>query len=343
MDRLLELVYEHDAVADLDVENRRRALAAIAERAGVDDVTGAVATLEAELFGWGPLEDVLSDRSVTDVLVNGPREIWVDRAGRLQRADPTFRDQEHLLECTYRWFGRWGGRVDHLQPIADVTTPDGIRLHAVLPPIAPDGPLLSLRRVAGGAFALDDLEATGCMNEAQRAELEDLVVAGAAIVISGQTGCGKTTLLDALCRLIPEQERVVVIEETPELRGGGRNAVSLVTRHANAEGLGGVPLDDLVRAALRMRPDRIVIGEVRGVEAWPALRALSTGHAGSMLTVHARSAADAIPTLAFVALPGAHGCAHADLTAAFERAVDAVVHMERDGSARRVVAIDRSS
>ena len=337
VDRLMQLVYEHDELGDLDGEERRRALTALATRTvDENDVAAAVASAEAELFGWGPLQDALKDPAVTDVLVNGPDEVWIDRAGGLERIAASFRDVQHLTQCTYRWFARHGGRIDHLHPIADVTTADGIRLHATLPPIAPDGPSLSLRRIGRGAIALDDLEALGCLTSGQRVELESLVHDGATLAISGRTGCGKTTFLNALCGVVPEHERLVVIEETRELRCPSAHVVSLVARDGNAEGLGEVLLDDLVRAALRMRPDRIVIGEVRGIEAWPALRALTTGHAGSMLTVHADGAADVADTLAFLALRAARGCSRAEIAAGFERAIDVVVHMERDGASRRV-------
>lgn len=337
-DVLRELVYAHDDIVDLDPAQRRVALRRIVADAGVDDVAAAVDAIADEIDGFGPLTRLLEDHRVTDVLVNGPRDVQVERDGRLEQSDVTFDSGQDLLEWCQRVVAACGGRVDTSHPIADVTLCDGSRLHVVVPPIAPCGPLVSIRRPARETRSLDELLALGLIDALTARRLAEHVDAGASIVISGATGTGKTTLLDALLAVVPENERVVSIEELGELRAG-RNRVSLVARQANSEGNGAVALEDLVRASLRMRPDRIVIGEVRGAEALPALWAMSTGHRGSMLTIHAASAERARRRLVDLALSSPHAPNEETLVAQVEGVVDVGIHIERRAGTRLVTEV----
>jgi pilus assembly protein CpaF len=333
---LRALVFEHPELADLDPGARRLALRDLLAEAGRPD---DLARLADSIDGLGPLAPLLRDEATTDVLVNGPTEVWIERAGRLLRAPVAFDSRAELWALVERLVGDAGGRIDAGEPVATARLPDGARLHAVLPPVAPDGPLLSLRRHAAPAFDLATLVAWGALDPDQAAELEAAVRARRTIAVVGATGTGKTTLLNSLLAMVGEDERVVTIEEVPELRPRCPHVVSLVARPPNLEGRGAVGLDRLLREALRMRPDRIVIGEVRGAEARPALSALGTGHAGSMLTLHARSAADAVRRLTTLALQDPLGPSEASLLDEARRALDVVVSMGREGSLRRIVEI----
>jgi pilus assembly protein CpaF len=338
-EKLRRVVYDHDELAELEPPERRLALRALALQTGVPNPGAVVAEIADEIDAFGPLTALMSDDRVTDVLVNGSDEVWIERGGMLERTAVRFRDDAALLHLLERLVGRAGVRLDRAQPIADARLRDGSRVHAVLPPIAPYGPLVSIRRFPTSRLELEDLVSLGMMNESQASTLDALVSERKTIVISGRTGTGKSTLLDALLRRVPHDERVVTIEELPELRHGKEHRVSLIARGENVEGRGAVTLDQLVRAALRMRPDRIVIGEVRGPEAVTALEAMSTGHDGSMLTVHARSA-DAVPDrLLTLALRGSPGATETSLRRQIREAVDVIVHLDRVEGCRRVAAI----
>jgi pilus assembly protein CpaF len=336
--QLAGLVFECDELADLDPARRRLALRVLA--AGVlnpDEVPDSVAELSDFIDGYGPLSAFMRDDLVTDVMVNGPDEVWIDRAGELVRTDLSFEDASELESLIARLFSSAGARVDVSRPVADACMPDGARLHAVLPPIAPAGPLLSIRRFPGVRFTFADLLGAEMMSGAQGELLAEAITARRTLVISGGTGSGKTTLLNALLSCIPSGERVVIVEEIPELRPSASNCVSLVTRPPNVEERGGVDLHSLVRAALRMRPDRIVVGEVRGPEALAALGAMATGHEGSMLTLHARSAVEAVDRLVTLALGARFAPSEESLRRHAARAIDLVVHLERRGG-KRVIA-----
>ena len=334
---LFEAVLAADEVATLDPAARRAVLAPVIEPlVSAGELDAALDLIEAHIQGPGPLAPLLRDTSITDILINGPSEVYVERAGRLERVEAPFADGEELRAWAVRLVSQAGGRLDDGHPIADACLPDGARLHVVLPPLAPDGPVVSIRRFALARPTLDDLVAAGTLGEDQALGLRAAFAAGATIAIGGPTGSGKTTMLNALLRSLPRGERAVVIEETRELDLSGLHAVSLVTRPANLEGRGGVEMAALVRAALRMRPDRIVIGEVRGAEVFDALRALSSGHSGSLVTVHARSAADICPRLVELALSAPGAWSERAITRAVERAIDVVVHLERTPSGRRV-------
>lgn len=320
---VLDRVLDNDWLASLDPAQRRLALRDLLSPEEVADVA-------EHIDGFGPLAEVMARRGITDVLVNGPHEVWVERDGALERAAIAWPDADALRDYVDRLLARGGASVDASNPVADARLPDGSRIHVVLPPIAPHGPLVSIRRFPSVRFTLDGLVSHGMLGPAEASRLTELVEARASIVISGATGSGKTTLLNALLALVGDGERVVTIEETPELGPFESHVVSLVARPPNVEGTGAVDLDALVRASLRMRPDRIVVGEVRGREAAAALAAMATGHEGSMLTLHARSAAEAPERLA--ALAGVD-------SSAVRRAVRAFVHVARPDGTRRLEEI----
>ncbi len=247
-----------------------------------------------ELFGLGPLERLMRDEEVTDILVNDPYTVYVERQGRLELTDVVFADQEHLWRLIQRIVARLGRRIDEASPMVDARLPDGSRVNAVVPPLALDGPCLSIRRFGRRPLEIEDLLAGGSLPEPVVRFLAAAIQARVSMVISGGTGAGKTTLLNALSRYIPEEERIITIEDSAELILRNRHWVRLETRLPNIEGQGEVTQRDLVRNSLRMRPDRIIVGEVRGPEVWDMLQAMNTGHEGSLTTVHANSAPDAL-------------------------------------------------
>ena len=332
----LELVYEHGEIADLDPAERRLALRSIFSAAGVGDVAAHVARAADEIDGFGPISHLMRDGTITDILIDGVDAIWVERSGDLVPAGCSFDSIEHLTDWCERSITRAGGRVDGAHPIADARLSDGSRIHVVMPPIAPNGPLVSIRRFPQQAFTLDDLVACDTLSRAEAAMLRSAVGEGRSIVVSGATGSGKTTLLRALLAVVPAAERVIVIEELSEIGCAGSKHVSLVARAPNAEGKGEVSLDLLVRGALRMRPDRIVVGEVRGSEALPALWAMRTGHAGTMLSVHASGAASAARRLVDLALMSPAAPTEASLEREVSSGIDIYVHMCRRDGARVV-------
>jgi pilus assembly protein CpaF len=266
------------------------------------DLASLVRELTDTLAGLGPVEGLLRRPDVTDVMVNGPGEVWIERAGRLERTAVTYPDAESLRLAVVGVIGPLGLRWDRARPFVDARLADGSRLHGLLPPIAPGGPLVTIRKFASVGHTWADLAASDAVPPDAAALLREAVVARRSVVTCGRTGTGKTTLLDLLLGEVAASERVVVIEDAPELRLRCPHAVRLETRSANADGAGEVTLRDLVRQALRMRPDRIVVGEVRGVEVVDVLQALATGHEGCMTTVHARAADEALVRLEGMAL-----------------------------------------
>jgi pilus assembly protein CpaF len=250
-----------------------------------------------ETFGLGPLEPLMRDPAVTDIMVNGPKVTYVERKGRLERIDVAFNDDRHLVQIIQRIAGRVGRRVDETSPMVDARLPDGSRVNAIIPPLALDGPLLSIRRFGTHPLRMDDLIAKKAITREMMRFLSACIVARVNIVISGGTGSGKTTLLNALSSFIPHDERVATIEDAAELRLQQPHVARMETRPPNIEGAGEVTTRDLVRNALRMRPDRIIVGECRGPEALDMLQAMNTGHDGSMTTIHANETRDAISRL----------------------------------------------
>src|SRR5688572_15651598 len=250
-----------------------------------------------ETFGLGPLESLLKDPAITDILVNRYDRIYCERRGRLELCDVQFRDNAHLRQIIDRIVGLVGRRVDEVSPMVDARLPDGSRVNAIIPPLALDGPAMSIRRFGARPMMLEDLIRHGAFPAAVMDFLAAAVQSRCNILISGGTGSGKTTLLNCLSKYIPAEERVITIEDAAELQLQQPHVVRLETRPANIEGKGEVTQRDLVRNCLRMRPDRIIIGEVRAAEALDMLQAMNTGHEGSMTTVHANSARDAMSRL----------------------------------------------
>lgn len=291
-----------------------------------------------DIVGLGPLEDLLADDAVTDVLVNGPSEVWVERRGELIRTDVCFDSERDLLSVIERVITPLGLRLDRSSPIVDARLADGSRLHAVVPPATPDGPIVAIRRFTEAVTDLDGLVTTGSLTSDDADRLRQVVLSRRNILVSGGTGTGKTTLLNVLTRLVPPRERTVIVEDASELRAVGHR-VRLEAQPPNAEGRGGVALDQLVRAALRLRPDRIIVGEVRGPEALDLVSALNTGHAGSMSTIHANGPEEALLRLETLALSGTRRPAPDAVRRQIEAAVETVVQLARVDGVRRVVEI----
>ena len=250
-----------------------------------------------ELFGLGPLEPLLADPTISDILVNAPQNIYIERRGKLERTDVAFKDDEHLMRVIERIVSSVGRRIDEASPMVDARLADGSRVNAIIPPLALDGPVLSIRRFGADPLRMAKLIEIGAVTKEIAEMFEMCVRARLNVLISGGTGAGKTTLLNALSAYIPEDERIVTIEDSAELQLQQPHVVRLETRPPNIEGRGEVTQRDLVKNALRMRPDRIVIGEVRGGEAIDMLQAMNTGHDGSLTTIHANTPRDALARL----------------------------------------------
>ncbi len=287
--------------------------------------------------GLGPLEPLLADPAVEEVMVNGPATVYVERGGRIEATGVRFADEEELRNAIERILAPLGRRVDELSPMVDARLADGSRVNVVIPPLALDGPLVSIRRFGARRPGPDELVALGTLTADQRRSLEIAVAARRSVLVSGGTGSGKTTLLNALSSFVAMAERVVTIEDAAELRLQQPHVVRLESRPAGVEGRGEVTIRDLLRNALRMRPDRIVIGEVRGPEALDLLTALNTGHDGALSTVHANSPADALNRLETLALMAGVGLPHAAVAEQVRRGIDLVVHLERRADGGRVV------
>jgi pilus assembly protein CpaF len=321
-------------------EEVRQLVDAEAALLGDEDRDALVARIVRDTVGLGPLEDLLADPAVEEVMVNGPDRIYVERGGRIEATAVAFAGEEELRNAIERILAPLGRRLDELSPMVDARLADGSRVNAVIPPLAIDGPALSIRRFGARRPGPAELVELGTLDAAQLDRLGRAVAARRSVLVSGGTGSGKTTLLNALSGFIGEEERVVTIEDAAELRLRRRHVVRLESRPAGVEGRGEVTIRDLLRNALRMRPDRIVIGEVRGAEALDLLTALNTGHDGALSTVHANSPADALARLETLALMAGLGLPHEAIAAQVRRGIDLVVQLERraDGS-RRVVEI----
>jgi pilus assembly protein CpaF len=287
--------------------------------------------------GLGPLEPLLSDPSVDEVMVNGPEAVYVERRGQLERTAVSFTGEAELLHAIERILAPLGRRVDEASPLCDARLPDGSRVHAVIPPLSLSGPCLTIRRFRREGFGLRDLVARGTLEPDLAEFLALCVAAKAALLVSGGTGAGKTTTLNALSGAIPGEERIVTIEDAAELRLRQRHVVRLEARPPGLDGRGEVTIRALVRNALRMRPDRIVVGEVRGPEALDMLQALNTGHDGSLTTVHANSPEDALRRVETLALMAGVGLPHAAVREQVASAIDVVVHQTRLADGARVV------
>jgi pilus assembly protein CpaF len=283
--------------------------------------------LQDELTGAGPLGVLLADPMVTDVVVNGPDEVWFDRGGGMVRAGVAFPDADSVRRLAQRLAASCDRRLDGASPCVDAHLPDGTRLHAVLPPVAVRGPYLSLRTFRPRAFSLDELAGAGTLTHDSALLLAAIVRARLAYLVTGGTGSGKTTLLSTLLGLVPHHERIVVVEDATELRPSHPHVVALQSRLSNVEGRGAVTLTELVRQALRMRPDRLVVGECRGAEVVDLLGALNTGHEGGAGTLHANTAADVPARLEALGLLG--GLSREALHAQVAAGLQVVLHLGR--------------
>lgn len=325
-----------DRGAAADEESIGRAVrecGVVLDRAGLARLVRAI---RDEIDGLGPLDELTGDESVTDILVNGPDEVWIDRGGGLQRATVRFRDEAAVRALGVRLAARAGRRLDDAVPYVDARLPGGQRLHAVLPPLSVRGTTISLRIPGRRRFSVADLVRLGSVDPASADVLAALVASRAAFLVSGGTGSGKTAVLGALLGLVPADERILIVEDTAELRPEHPHVVSLEARPANVEGVGEIPLRTLVRQALRMRPDRLVVGEVRGAEVVDMLAGFNTGHEGGCGTVHANSAL-AVPAR-IVALALAAGMSRSAAHAQLAAGLDIVLHLARRPDGSRVVS-----
>lgn len=293
-----------------------------------------------ETFGYGPLEILLKEQGVADIMINGPKHVFIEKNGRIQRSEVTFRDNQHLLQILDRIVSRVGRRVDETSPMVDARLPDGSRLNAIIPPLALDGPSITIRRFGSKPLALEDLLRFKAFSPEMALMLEGAVKARLNLIISGGTGSGKTTLLNTLSSFIPNDQRVITIEDAAELQLQQEHVLRLETRPANIEGKGRVNATDLVKNALRMRPDRVIIGECRGPESLDMLQAMNTGHEGSMTTIHANTPRDAVSRLETMISMGGFEIPLKALRQQFAAAVDLVLQVNRlQGGPRRVTAI----
>ncbi|MGH7774016.1 MAG: CpaF family protein [Candidatus Binatia bacterium] len=288
-----------------------------------------VTEVQHEVFGLGPIEYLMKDPEITDVLVNTHSLVYVERHGKLEKTDVRFRDDSHLMQIIERIVSRVGRRIDESSPMVDARLPDGSRVNAIIPPLALDGPILSIRRFGAEPLTMKDLIQLSSIPEQVAEVLRACVKSRLNLLISGGTGAGKTTLLNCLSNYIPVQERIVTIEDSAELKLQQEHVVRLETRPPNIEGSGTVTQRDLVRNALRMRPDRIIVGEVRGGEALDMMQAMNTGHDGSISTIHANSARDALSRLETMMLMAGVNLPERAMREQISSALDVIVQLSR--------------
>jgi pilus assembly protein CpaF len=346
-DRLLK-VMDLSAIDRSDARLARTQIRDLAQQVMNDEAVPLPATsrqriaqqIEDEILGLGPIEPLLADESVSDILVNGWNSVYVERQGRLERTDIRFRDNAHLLSIIDRIVGRVGRRVDESSPMVDARLPDGSRVNAIIPPLALDGPLLSIRRFTVRRLTMQQLIAYEMLTPWMADVLAAIIKSRLNVLISGGTGSGKTTLLNVLSGFIPPTERILTIEDSAELQLQQPHVARLETRPANIEGSGEVTQRDLVRNALRMRPDRIIVGEVRGGEALDMLQAMNTGHDGSLTTIHANTPRDALSRIEnMVAMTGLE-LPSMTVRSQIASAIHVVVQVERmEDGRRRIVSI----
>lgn len=294
----------------------------------------------AEILGFGPLEPLLKDDTITEIMVNGPKKVYIERGGKIERTNVVFEDDEHLMRIIERIVAPLGRRVDESMPYVDARLPDGSRVNIVIPPISLIGPVVTIRKFYRTPLTVDDLIRLGSATPEVMEFLKACVQAKINIVVSGGTGSGKTTLLNILSGFIPEGERIITIENAAELQLRQEHVVTLETRPPNIEGKGEITMRDLVINALRMRPDRIIVGECRGGEAFDMLQAMNTGHEGSMTTIHANSPRDALARLENMVLMAGTDLPHRAIREQIAMAIDLIVQTARmrDGS-RKIVSL----
>jgi pilus assembly protein CpaF len=294
----------------------------------------------SDVMGLGPVEKFLADATVSEVMVNGLAPIYVERNGLIEETDARFMSEDHLRRVIERIVGEVGRRIDESSPMVDARLPDGSRVNAIIPPLAVDGPSLTIRKFAAEPLQIGDLIESGTMTEELAEVLRAVVQVGLNVIVSGGTGTGKTTMLNVMSSFIPDEERIVTIEDAVELQLYQRHVVRLESRPPNAEGRGEVTVRDLVRNSLRMRPDRIIVGEVRGPEALDMLQAMNTGHEGSISTVHCNSPRDALARIETMVLMSGVDLPSRAIREQISSALDLIVHLHRfrDGS-RRVTQV----
>ncbi len=314
----------------------------LAQETGIsrDERDGLVGEIADDILGHGPLERLLADDSITEIMVNGPYDVWIERQGRLYETTVRFSDEWHLRRIINKMVAQVGRRIDESQPMVDARLPDGSRVNAVIPPLSLTGPLVTIRKFSAKRFDMNELVRIGTVTTETAEFLQRCVLAELNILVSGGTGTGKTTLLNALSSAIPDAQRIVTIEDAAELRLNQRHVLRLEARPKNIEGEGEITIRELVRNSLRMRPDRIIVGEVRGAEALDMLQAMNTGHDGSLCTVHANAPRDALSRIETMVLMAGFDLPVRAIRQQVSSALDLIVHLERmeDGS-RKVTAI----
>jgi pilus assembly protein CpaF len=327
-------------------ELRERVVADIKSQLGAeatlsrDDRDRLTAELADDILGHGPLERLLADESVTEIMVNGPFDIWIERQGRLYETNVRFNDESHLRRIINKIVAQVGRRIDDASPMVDARLPDGSRVNAVIPPLSLTGPLLTIRKFSRKRFDMEELVRLGTLSEETVQFLGLCIRAELNILISGGTGTGKTTLLNALSSAIPDDDRIVTIEDAAELRLNQRHVLRLEARPKNIEGEGEISIRALVRNSLRMRPDRIIVGEVRGAEALDMLQAMNTGHDGSLCTVHSNAPRDALSRIETMVLMAGYELPVRAIRQQVSSALDLIVHLDRlDDGSRRVTAV----
>src|SRR3989441_8007538 len=310
----------------------------LAQETGIsrDDRLRIALQIADDILGHGPLERLLADDSVTEIMVNGPHEIWIEREGKLLQTQVRFNDESHLRRIINKMVAQVGRRIDESSPMVDARLPDGSRVNALIPPLSLGGPLVTIRKFSKRRLDLNDLVRLGTLNSETIEFLQRCILAKLNILISGGTGSGKTTLLNALSTSIPDADRIITIEDAAELRLNQRHVLRLEARPKNLDGDGEIPIRQLLRNSLRMRPDRIIVGEVRGAEALDMLQAMNTGHDGSLSTVHANSSRDALARVETMVLMAGIDLPVRAIREQVSSALDAIVHLERleDGSRR---------
>jgi pilus assembly protein CpaF len=305
-----------------------------------DDRDRLTAEIADDILGHGPLERLLHDDSVTEIMVNGPYDVWIERQGRLYETNVRFNDESHLRRIVNKIVAQVGRRVDESSPLVDARLPDGSRVNAIIPPLSLSGPLVTIRKFGKRRLTMSDMIRIGTLSTEAVEFLQRCVEAQLNMLISGGTGTGKTTLLNALSAAIPDDDRIVTIEDAAELKLNQRHVLRLEARPKNIEGEGEISIRELVKNSLRMRPDRIIVGEVRGSEALDMLQAMNTGHDGSLTTVHANSPRDALSRIETMVLMAGYDLPMRAIRGQVSAALDLIMQLERleDGS-RRVTSI----
>ncbi len=334
--RLKKIVTDELPLSQLNDEELTAEIEAIVEEQtsnqylSIQERVNLVQQVYSSIRGFGILDSIIADDSITEVMINGPDNIFIEKAGKLTKLDATFESQRRLEDIIQRIVGLAGREVNQANPICDTHLPDGSRVNVVLPPVSLCGPILTIRKFSKTPMTIEKLISYGSITQEIADKLEMLVRAKYNIFVSGGTGSGKTTFLNALSNYIPKDERVITIEDSAELQiTGVENLVSLETRNANASGAGAITIRDLIKSSLRMRPERIVVGEVRGGEALDMLQAMNTGHDGSLSTGHANSTEDMLSRLETMVLQGASGLPLEAIRSQIGSAIDIIIHLSR--------------